>query len=340
MKKWIKILPIAALLSMTVVAFAAEKPTVIRVGAVGGTSGKPYAGGINGIVQAQGLLQDEFKNDGIKIELILFKGAGPAVNEALAAGKLDIASIGDLPCVIGRAGGLKTRYILGRDNGVNAYIIASPQSNIHTLQDLKGRRISVSKGTKTHLTLNRLLVQAGLTEKDVKLVNLSSADASAALATNNVDAIIGGSDRPLVTQGLAVDVYDTRKDPIKNKGRGALLVTEEFAKKYPDIVKRVVKAHIRAAYWASQEKNKEALISIETKGGSSRQSVVTELAGQNLKEKYNPLLNAQSIASFKEIVDFSVKNRLIRQKFDVDQWFDKSYSEAALKELGLQNYWN
>lgn len=338
MKKWIRFLTIAGLVSMSVAAQAADKPTVIRVGAVG-SSGKPFAGGINGIVQSQGLLQQEFKNDGIQIQLTLYKGAGPAVNEALAAGKLDIASIGDLPCVIGKAGGLKTRYILGRDNGVNAYIIAAPQANIHSLKDLKGKRISVSKGTKAHLTLNRLLAQVGLTERDVRLVNLSGADASAALATGSVDAIISGADRPLVQQGLAVNVYDTRKDPIQNKGRGALLVTEEFAKKYPDIVKRVVKAHIRAAYWASQDKNREAFIAIDTKGGGSRQSLVVDLAGQNLKEKYDPTLNASSIASFKDIVDFAFRSKLIRQKFDVDQWFDKSYSEAALKELGLENYW-
>ncbi len=338
MKKWIKFLSLAGLVFMTVTAQAADKPAVIRVGAVG-SSGKPFAGGINGIVQSLGLLQQEFKSDGIQIQLTLYKGAGPAVNEALAAGKLDIASIGDLPCVIGRAGGLKTRYILGRDNGVNSYIIAAPQANIHSLKDLKGKRISVSKGTKTHLTLNRLLAQVGLTERDVKLVNLSGADASAALATGSVDAIIGGADRPLVQQGLAVNVYDTRKDPIQNKGRGALLVTEEFAKKYPDIVKRVVKAHIRAAYWASQEKNREALYAIETKTGGSRQSLIVDLAGQNLKEKYDPTLNASSVASFKDIVDFAFRSRLIRQKFDVDQWFDKSYSEAALKELGLENYW-
>jgi sulfonate transport system substrate-binding protein len=191
MKKWITALPIVMLLLTAVAAHAADKPKVIRLGSVGNAFGKPYASGIDGVVDAKNLLDEEFRNDGIKIERTYFKATGPGLNEAFAAGLLDFGSYGDLPTVVGKAGGLRTKYILSAGKGNNVYVIVTPESGITSIKGLKGRKVAVTKGTYLHLTLNRLLKANGLTEKDIKLVNLSTADAQAALAAGSVDAFAG-----------------------------------------------------------------------------------------------------------------------------------------------------
>jgi len=68
-----------------------QTPATLRIGvASGGVGSPPRTGGSTvGIVNAQGLLAREFAKDGIKIEWIFFKDAGPAVNEALANRQLD-----------------------------------------------------------------------------------------------------------------------------------------------------------------------------------------------------------------------------------------------------------
>jgi sulfonate transport system substrate-binding protein len=338
MIKWIKALPVALLLLSTVVAHAADKPRVIRYGFIGNSLGKPYTGGVGGVLNAQNQLEKEFEKDGIRIEKSFIAAAGPGLNEAFAAGLIDFASFGDFPNIVGKAGGLKTRWILAATNGMNTRILIHSQASITSIKGLKGLRIGVSKGTWTQLWFAKLLGRNGLTEKDVKLLNLKGADATAAFAAGSIDAVVGG-DLALVDQGIAKILYESKKEPLEWRGREATLVSEEFAKKYPDIVKRVVKANLRAAYWLSQESNREAFLRIGGKTGGSYKNSKDDLAGQILKTKYSPIIDQTVINSYKDKVNFCYDNGLIRRKFDVELWADKSYQEAALKELGLQNYW-
>jgi sulfonate transport system substrate-binding protein len=339
MIKWIKALPLALLLLTTVVAHAADKPRVIRYGYLGNSYGKPYTNGVGGVMDAQNLLEKEFEKDGIRIEKTYVTSSGPGLNEAFAAGLIDFANFGDFPNIVGKAGGLRTKLILTGANGNNTRIIIHSQANITTVKGLKGLRVGLSKGTWTQLWFAKLLGRNGLTEKDVKLLNLKGADATAAFAAGSVDAVVGG-DLALVDQGIAKILYESKKEPLAWRGRNALLVSEEFAKRYPDIVRRVVKANLRAAYWMSQEKNREELLRIEAKTGSVYKNSKEDLANQVLKIKYSPILDKGFIDDYKDKVNFCYENGLIRRKVDVDQWIDRSYYEAALKELGLQNYWS
>src|ERR1019366_3351178 len=76
----------------------AQNVSSIRIGVATGGVGNPPRTGSSalGIANAQGLLEKEFEKDGIKIDWIFFKGAGPAVNEALGNKQLDLAWQGDL----------------------------------------------------------------------------------------------------------------------------------------------------------------------------------------------------------------------------------------------------
>jgi sulfonate transport system substrate-binding protein len=102
---------VVTLLPASQALMAAEKPLALRFGvAAVGTGNRPVFGGANAAsVHIKGLLEEEFRRDGIKIEWNYFKGAGPAVNEAIANDLLDFAWQGDLPSIIGKSSGLKTK---------------------------------------------------------------------------------------------------------------------------------------------------------------------------------------------------------------------------------------
>ena len=93
---------------------AVEAPKVIRIGVSStGIGGRPILGGVvTGTVAVKGLLEAEFKADGITIEWNFNKGSGPQTNEQFANGQIDFAWQGDLPSLIGRAARIKTRIIL------------------------------------------------------------------------------------------------------------------------------------------------------------------------------------------------------------------------------------
>lgn len=98
-------------------AQAPEPLKVIRIGvATGGVGSNPvrHGGTSTALAYTDGVLEEEFKKDGVKVEWTFFKGAGPAVNEALVNQQLDFAWQGDLPSIVHRAGDVKTKNHSGQ----------------------------------------------------------------------------------------------------------------------------------------------------------------------------------------------------------------------------------
>src|SRR5262245_43204405 len=171
--KILRALALGALLSLLPAWASAAAPKEIRVGYPGvGVGNRPAAGG-NAVatMHLRGMLEDEFKKDGITIRWTFLRGAGPAVNELYANNLLDFSLLGDLPSIIGRAGGLNTRLLAGQSVRGNVYLSVPADSPVKNVQELRGKRVAVAKGTATHLAAGKILEQHGLTEKDVKLIN-------------------------------------------------------------------------------------------------------------------------------------------------------------------------
>ena len=79
--------------------------------------------------------------------------------------------------------------------------------------------------------------------------------------SGDIDAAFGGYDLlTLQDQGVAKIVYSTKNDSPAYLRHAHLIVTEEFANKYPDITKRVVKVVVQAAHWIAQNEANPAPI--------------------------------------------------------------------------------
>ncbi|HVR53380.1 MAG TPA: ABC transporter substrate-binding protein, partial [Pseudorhodoferax sp.] len=171
-------------------ASAHAAPEVIRIGVATAGGGDPvtWGGSPGGVARSQQWLEQEFKGSGTKIEWLFFKGAGPAVNEALSNKQIDFAYQGDLPSLVGRANGLNTRLLLASGTRNNLYVVVPPKSDIQSIKDLKDRKVSIFRGTNGHLVAINVLAANGLTERDIKGVNLDTGSAQAALVSSGVDA--------------------------------------------------------------------------------------------------------------------------------------------------------
>lgn len=164
------------------------------------------------IAHAQGLVEAEFKDDpGVKIDWSFFKGAGPAVNEALANDQIDFALHGDLPAIVGRSNGLKTKIVAANGLRANIYLAVLPNSGIERIEDLKGRKIAQFRGTNLQLATDKVLAAHGLTERDVRFISMDFATATAALASGDIDGAFGQADYlGLEKQGVARVIYSTK----------------------------------------------------------------------------------------------------------------------------------
>jgi sulfonate transport system substrate-binding protein len=334
---------ILSLLLFTLGAQAqAPNPPVIRIGvATGGVGTPPRTGSsTNGIVNAQGLLEKEFEKDGIKVEWIFFKGAGPAVNEALVNKQLDLVWQGDLPSVVHRAGGVKTKIILGSGVRNGLYLGVPADSSITKLEDLRGKRVAVFKGTNLHLAALRALAAHGLKESDVKLINLDTAAAQAALTTRDIDAAFSYVNLfALRDKGVVKVVWSAAQDSYRFTRQTVLLVTDEFASKHAPLVQRVVDVSVRTARAYSDESRRAELFAEWGKTEFPAQVWREDFIGQPLRVRLSPLLDPFLVARYKEAADESFKLKLIRNKPEIDSWFDRSYLNAALKAQKLEAYW-
>ncbi len=332
----------AAILLLTATPALAE-PVTIRVGyAAIGVGNRPFVGGSSAaLAHAEGYLEAEFRADpDVRVEWFFFKGAGPAVNEAIANGQLDFALQGDLPSVIGRSNGLKTKLLLASGARAPIYVAVPPGSDITGIRDLKGRKVAIFRGTNLHLAFNKVLAANGLTEKDLKAINMDAATAKAALATRDVDAALGQSDLlALEEQGTAKVIYTSKGDNPAFGRHAHVLVTEAFEARHPDLTARVVKAFVRAADWASDEANREALYAVWSKSGIPASNFRAEFEGTPLALRNSPLFDPFLIEQYRIQALQAKEHGLLRRDVSIDGWFDLRYLDAALKELKLERRW-
>jgi sulfonate transport system substrate-binding protein len=306
-------------------------PETLRFATTGGTNlGKPYYTGTFGLLQDQGWLEAEFRKHGTKIEYSFFPGAGPAINEAIANHKLDLACYGDLPTIIGRAVGLKTRVLAGRGRDQRITIAVRADSGIRTLDDLKGHRVGFSKGTYSHLEFERLLDDRGLTDKDFKVFNLSGADATVALNSNDIDANLSG-DWTLRAQGLQRFLFRTTShdETAKYVGFGLVVGTEPFIAKYPGAVQAFIDQYIRASIYLTDPANKEVYFTLSNKSGVNSANTREDVGPYAIGPEINPLLGPKFIAKVQEAIDTSKRLKLIRRDFRAEDWLDRRFLDAA-----------
>jgi NitT/TauT family transport system substrate-binding protein len=127
-----------------------------------------------------------------------FKEAGVAVDfgwfdyvpsmDAFSAGKVDAVTVTNGDALVTGSSGAPSKCIVMNDfsNG-NDMIVAKP--GIKTMAELKGKKIGVEVGFVDHLLLLKALESANLTEKDVKLVNITTDKTPEALKSGAADAI-------------------------------------------------------------------------------------------------------------------------------------------------------
>jgi sulfonate transport system substrate-binding protein len=199
------------------------------------------------VLKERKLLEKAFEKDGISIRWVQSLGSNKAL-EFLNASSLDFGSTAGAAALIAKINGnpIKSIYVYSRPEWTA--LVTRKDTGIAKVAELKGKRVAVTRGTDPHIFLVRALAEAGLTEKDVKLVLLQHADGRLALERGDVDAWAGLDPMMAASEIEGGSVLFYRK-PEANTW-GILNVREAFAQENPEIVKRVLAAYEEARKWA------------------------------------------------------------------------------------------
>ena len=199
------------------------------------------------VLKEKGILERELASDGIGVRWVQTLGSNKAL-EFLNAGSIDFGSTAGAAALIGRINGnpVKSIYVYSRPEWTA--LVTRKDTGITKVEDLKGRRVAVTRGTDPHIFLVRALQQARMTERDVKLVLLQHPDGRTALERGDVDAW-AGLDPMMASAEIESGAVLFYRNAAANTW-GILNVREAFAKENPDLVRRVLKAYEEARQWA------------------------------------------------------------------------------------------
>jgi sulfonate transport system substrate-binding protein len=115
--------------------------------------------------------------------------SGPPMLQAMGGGSVDIGSVGNAPPVFAAAGGEKIAIVGAfQADPKGSALVVPPGSPIHSISQLRGKRIAVAQGSSADYHLLTVLKKAGLSVHDVTLDYLQPAEGLAALSSKHVDA--------------------------------------------------------------------------------------------------------------------------------------------------------
>jgi sulfonate transport system substrate-binding protein len=199
------------------------------------------------LLKERGLLEQEFAKDGIAIRWVQTLGSNKAL-EFLNARSIDFGSTAGAAALIARINGnpIKSIYVYSRPEWTA--LVTRKDTPISAVADLKGRSVAVTRGTDPHIFLVRALQQAGLTERDVKIVLLQHPDGKTALIRGDVDAWAGLD--PMMAQAEVEDGARLFYRKPEANTWGILNVREEFLKDHPALVQRVLAVYEEARKFA------------------------------------------------------------------------------------------
>ena len=240
--------------------------------------------------------------------------------QAVRQGQLELLSMSlfDALELLDKGADFKIIMATSYSNGADGLVA---QRSIASLQDLRGKRISVGVGTFAHLVLLRALEKGGVPETDVTLVNMSTKQGAEAFQQSKVDAAMLWE--PFLTQshtsashtlfttaeipGEMPDVLLARSDVVEQRRDDLLDVLRGWDKivrtwnSHPDQIEQAM-AHI-------------ASISLDELRSGKSGIVVLDLGGSRaLFDQAQPAQKGGSLwKAYDATANFMVQHHLLQQ---------------------------
>lgn len=290
------------------------------------------------------LIKEKYlENFGVKVKVVSY-AAGTAINNAIVSKNVDLASYGSSPIALGISNGIdyKAIFVPYIEGGNIEALAVKSNLGIKTVADLKGKKIATPFGTTSHYALINALKLAGLKPTDVTLVDMSGADIVAAWKRGDIDATYIWS--PALDNCVSASGNIITNDGALAKQNVTIpeigIARSDFAKKYPTLVNKYVKALINVNNLVKNNPNK-AIEDVAAWEGISKDNAkgqITDnqwISGDDQLSYLSASNNKNNLSdTLKTIADFHKAQGDINSEPDIKSFkdaVDTSYVKAALK---------
>lgn len=204
--------------------------------------------GILPIVKAKGELEKNLAAQGVNVKWVEFP-AGPQLLEGLNVGSVVFGEAGEAPPIFAQAANPNLVYVANQPPAPTAEaLIVQKDSPIQSVQDLKGKRIALNKGSNVHYLLLKLLEANNLTLNDIQPVYLPPSDARAAFEKGAVDAwVIWDPFFAAAEHQIHARVIANGEHLVSN--HQFYLADRKFAEGHPEVLKTLVKTLNQTTDW-------------------------------------------------------------------------------------------
>jgi sulfonate transport system substrate-binding protein len=120
-----------------------------------------YYNPVSLILKDKGWMEEEFAKDGIKVEWVLSLGSNKAL-EFLNGNSVDFGSSAGAAALLAKANGVPIKAVYIFDKPEWTALVTLKDSPVQKVEDLRGKRIAVTRGTDPHIFLLRALALHGL----------------------------------------------------------------------------------------------------------------------------------------------------------------------------------
>lgn len=209
------------------------------------------------VAKAKGI----FESHGLDIAVSNFT-SGKQCLDTVIGGGAEIATTAEAPVTAAAMANQAIAYVAGMEFSDDKTLTLRA-AGVTTSADLKGKKIAYTAGTGSEVYTAELLKRAGLTAKDVALVNLKPQEMLPALAAGSIDVMntwephiangrkaLGDKVVPLDTRGVYSETFN-------------IVVMQSYLGSEPKVVEHFLAALIEAEAWMKQ--NPDATIDIVAK---------------------------------------------------------------------------
>ena len=187
--------------------------------------------------------------------------SGPPEMVAMMGGHLDIAYVGAAPPITAIAQGLDAKIVAAVQTQ-GSDLVLRPEINYTSPSDLRGLTIATfPPGSIQDTVFRKFLMDNNISTDDVVIKEMGPGDAMAAIAAGAVDGVF------LPHPGPAVIEMEGNGRSVVGSGEMwqdhaccCLLVSGKLIREHPEMVKQIIRTHIKATEYLIKNQNESAEI--------------------------------------------------------------------------------
>ncbi|CAM4147175.1 sulfonate ABC transporter substrate-binding protein [Acinetobacter pragensis] len=269
--------------------------------------------GLLPIIKERGTLEASLKEQGVNVKWVEFP-AGPQLLEGLNVGSVSFGEAGEAPPIFAQAANSNLVYVANQPAAPKAEaLIVQKDSKIQSIQDLKGKRVALNKGSNVHYLLLKLLEANKLTLNDIHVVYLPPSDARAAFEKGAVDAwVIWDPFFAAAEQQIGARVIATGDNLVSN--HQFYLADRKFAEAHPKVIQAVVNELNLSTEWVEAHQDEAAKLLQQPTGldFSILKSSISRMGFGVMP------ISAQVAKEQQQVADAFFEQKLIPQKLNIE----------------------